>query len=198
MKSDYFIIESIPQDDITDGIIFNDCLKSTRQFNPVYRFVKDIAEFNSAMREYVSSGYKYLFISSHGDFENINLLDGVINAEDIADMPLSFDGRRIFMSTCQGGSYLFAKSFIRKGAYSVVGCPDSLPQIIAVAMWTTMAAILLEDVGLHYRELDGSVSLLADIYNIQLKYFSFIRNESSMKEYTYERNKERVRKVYPI
>ena len=187
-EHDYFIIESLNKDDIKDGKIFFNSLKSINKYDPIYIEVKNQAEFEKAIIKVSKSEYKNLFISSHGDEENIILLNGNFNAYDLLDLDIDLSKKRIFMSTCKGGSFLLAKYFIKKNAYSVIGSPDILPQITAVGMWTTMIIIFerLHKENIDYKKLNKSLLLLSKIYEINLSYFSFVRNKKLMKEYLYD------------
>lgn len=104
------------------------------------------------------------------------------------------------MSSCRGGSFLIAKYFIKKGAYSVIGTPKDLDQIVAVAMWPTMLLMFerLSNFEVNFSELDKSIKQIVDIYRIPMHYYSFIRNEDKIKEYIYEYGKKRRRTDYEI
>lgn len=200
LTHDYFIIESLTKDDINDGKIFYDALRSTRKYKPIHKRVKTRNGFEKALMEFSNSNYKYLFISAHGDEENIELVSDSFNAYDLADLEINLTNRRIFMSTCRGGSFLLAKYFIKKGAYSVIGSPDDLDQIVATGMWTTMALVFerLNEGALNLKELHTTLKLMTKIYRIKLAYYSFLRNKSKMKGYTYVHNVARQREEYPI
>lgn len=199
-EHDYFIIESLNKDDIKDGKIFFNSLKSINKYDPIYIEVKNQAEFEKAIIKFSKSEYKNLFISSHGDEENIILLNGNFNAYDLLDLDIDLSKKRIFMSTCKGGSFLLAKYFIKKNAYSVIGSPDILPQITAVGMWTTMIIIFerLHKENIDYKKLNKSLLLLSKIYEINLSYFSFVRNKKLMKEYLYDGSNSKKRINYEI
>lgn len=200
MTNEYFIIESLPTDDIHDGEIFYKALKSTGIYEPIYKVVATSAEFETALKLFETSDCKFLFISAHGDEENITLIDGDYNAYDLADLNLHLPGRRVFLSSCRGGSFLFAKYFIQKGVYSVIGSPDDLTQIVATAIWTTMA-ILFERLNtgvIEYEELNTTMKVLSDVYGIDLAYFSFIRNKPKMKRYLYSSGLERLKEVHDL
>ncbi len=200
LRPDYFVIESLTEEDINDGKIFYDAIKSLNKYNPIHRRVSTRIEFEEALLEFAKSDIRYLFISAHGDEENIELIEDNFNAYDLADLEINLTKRRVFMSTCRGGSFLLAKYFIKKGAYSIIGSPDNLDQIVATGMWPTMAMVferLTED-SLNFRELDKTIKLLAKVYEIRLAYYSFIRNKQEMKEYMYSGNLTRVRTNYPI
>lgn len=199
-KHDYFIIESLTNNDINDGKIFYDALRSIKKYNPIHKKVKTRKGFEKALIEFSKSDFKYLFISAHGNEENIELIADSFNAYDLADLEIDLSNRRIFMSTCRGVSFLLAKYFIKKGAYSVIGSPDDLAQIVATGMWTTMALVFerLNDGQLNFSELDSTLKLMTKIYQINLAYYSFIRNKSKMKGYTYSHNIARQRVDFPI
>lgn len=199
MQNEYFIIESMTGGDIKDGKIFYDALK--RRHNPVYTTVKNPAQFRRALTAFCDSEYRHLFVSAHGDDEHIILSNGRFNAYDLEDLSLDLSNRRIFMSTCRGGSFLLAKYFIRKKAYSVVGSPENLSQVVATGMWVTMAIVFerLNNQASDFAELTKTLKLLAEVYRIPLAYYSFIRNQSAkMKEYLYRHGKPVQRKNYPI
>jgi hypothetical protein len=200
LKNDYFIIESLTKQDINDGKIFYDALSSIRKYSPIHKRVKTRKGFEKAITEFSKSDYRYLFISAHGDEENIELIDDSFNAYDLADLEIDLTNRRIFMSTCRGGSFMLAKYFIKKGAYSVVGSPDDLSQIVATGMWTTMALVFerLNESSLNFKELNTTLKLMSKIYQINLAYYSFIRNEQKMKGYTYAYKVARQRNDYLI
>lgn len=196
---DFYIIESVGDNDIKDGHIFFQSLEAISKV-PIYESVKDIQQFKNALRNFIDSRYKYLFISSHGDEENIELTDETLNSYDLEDFKINFDERRIFMSTCRGGSYLFAKYFIRNGAYSIIGTPDELDQIVAVGMWPTMLIIFerMSETVLKFGELNTALKLMVDLYRIPLHYYSFIRDKKQMKEYIYIHKEKRIRNDYPL
>lgn len=195
---DFYIIESLKPDDIKDGKVFYDSLNSIKKI-PIYEFVSDFKEFEKALLNFEKSQYKYLLISAHGDEENLILKNENVNLYDFEDIKIRYDQRRIFMSSCRGGSYLFAKYFISKGAYSVIGTSDDLNQIVAVGMWPTMLIIFERmSTDLNYVEINSALDKLINIYQINLHYFSFIRNKKKMKEYIFQPNKKRERKDYPL
>lgn len=196
---DFYIIESVGDKDIKDGHIFFQSLEAISRV-PIYESVKNVQQFKNALRNFIDSQYKYLFISSHGDEENIELTEETINSYDLEDFKINLDERRVFMSTCRGGSYLFAKYFIRQGAYSVVGTPDDLDQIIAVGMWPTMLILFerLSNTVVKFPELNKTMKLLSEVYQVKLHYYSFLRNKSYMKEYVYMPGVLRSRKDYPL
>lgn len=200
LRHDYFIIESLNEEDINDGKIFHEALLSLGTYNPIYIKVYDKKEFENALLKFSKSDYKYLFISAHGDDENIYLEYDSFNAYDLDDMKINFNRKRIFMSTCRGGSFLLAKYFITKKAYSVIGSPDDLNQIVAVGMWPTMILIFerLNKNQLNFYELNKTIKQIVKIYEINLSYHSFIRNKNEMKEYLYNFKKSRTRNNYPL
>lgn len=192
---DYYIVESMPANDINDGKIFHDALKAAG-FKPVYKPVKNVNEFEDALVKFSESSYRYLFISAHGTPEKIALIEENFFAEDLASMKINLKGRRIFLSTCEGGSTLFGRHFIKKNAYSVIGAPDKLAQIVAVGMWTTMVIVFNRSNGetLNFAELNTALKLLVKVYQIELHYYSFRRNhKNKMKEYIYYRDGRRIR-----
>lgn len=198
--NDYFVIESLNENDIKDGEIFFKSLKSLNKYNPIYIDVKGKAEFEKAIIKFSKSNYKNLFISSHGDEENIVLLNENFNAYDLLDLDIDLNKRRVFMSTCRGGSFMLAKYFIKKKAYSVVGLPDILPQITAVGLWTTMIILFerFDKENIDFKKLNKSFLLLSKIYEIKISYFSFLRNKRLMKEYQYNGSNNKKRIDYQI
>ena len=199
-RHDYYIIESLTSQDIKDGKIFNDSLSSIKGYNPIYKPVKSFNDFKNALTEFAHSDYKYLFVSAHGDEENIILTSGKVNAYDLIDIDINLDKRRVFLSTCKGGSFLFGKYFIKKGAYSVIGAPDNLDQIVAVGMWTTMIVLFkrFNNGQLNFQELDKTLKLMNKVYEIDLAYYSFIRNKLKMKEYIYSIKNGRTQNDFTI
>ncbi len=99
LKNDYFIIESLTKEDINDGKIFYDALKSIKKYDPIHKRIKTKKSFEKALVEFSNSDYKYLFISAHGDEENIELINDSFNAYDLDDLEIDLTNRRIFMST---------------------------------------------------------------------------------------------------
>lgn len=199
LKHDYYIIESLTDKDIKDGKIFYDSLRSLG-FNPIYKSVKSFSSFKQTMTEFANSDFKYLFVSAHGDEENIKLVSGEVNAYDLLEMNISLVRKRVFLSTCKGGSFLFGKYFIKKGAYSVIGALDNLDQIVAVGMWSTMIVLFerFNNGVLNFSELDRALKLMNKVYEIDLTYYSFLRNKPKMKEYTYSLKTGRKKIEYSI
>lgn len=200
LNSDFFIIESLSSDDIKDGKILYNALRSVKKYNPIYKKVNTKKEFQNEIEIFSYSNYKYLFISSHGDEENIILNQGKVNAYDIKEMNINIKKRRIFMSTCKGGSFLLAKYFLQKGAYSLIGTPIDLSQIVATSLWTTMVIVFdrLNDKNIQFKELDKTIKLMTSIYKVPFAYYSFKRGKKEMKEYLYSNEFNRKRKDYPI
>ncbi|MBN2597802.1 MAG: hypothetical protein JXR82_13595 [Marinifilaceae bacterium] len=197
---DFYIIESLGQEDIKDGKIFFESLKSINDFNPKYFKVDEFEGLRKVLTEFAKSNYKYLFISTHGDEENLELNNEIVNSYDLDDIEIDLSKKRIFMSSCKGGSFLFAKYFIKRGAYSVIGTPDNLPQIVAVAMWPTMLILFvrLNNFEVNFSELDKSLKLIVRFYKITMHYYSFIKNENKMKEYIYRCDDHKIRHDYEI
>lgn len=200
LKHDYFIIESMPENDISDGHIFCKAIKSTNKYSPIYKPVNTQSEFAEALIQFSNSDFKYLFVSAHGDDMTLELVEGFFDVDDLADLQIDLKNRRIFMSTCKGGSYLLARYFIEKGAYSVIGCPNNLAQIVATALWTTMVCLFerFNQYSLDFNEINKALKYLTKIYHTNLAYYSFIRGESKMKEYKYSYKTARQRIDYPI
>lgn len=196
---DFYVIESLKDGDIKDGLIFCEALDSIKKV-PKYKSVRNCKEFKNALIDFQDSRYKYLLISTHGDQENLQFTDEDINADDFEDFKINFNQRRIFMSTCNGGSFLFAKYFIRNGAYSVVGTPDKLEQVVAVGMWPTMLIVFerLNHTVLNFSQINKTMKLMSEVYQITLHYYSFIRNKNSMKEYIYLPGIVKKRKDFPL
>jgi len=197
---DYYIIESLGGSDIKDGKIFFDSLNTISGFNPKYKKVSNFNELKKALTDFEQSNFKYLLISSHGDEENLHLTDETVNSYDLFDIDLDLSKKRIFMSSCRGGSYLIAKYFIKKGAYSVIGSPDDLDQIVAVALWPTMVLTFerLNDFEVNFRELDIALKQIVNVYRIPMHYYSFLRDEKKLKEYVYMYDKKRKRTDYEL
>ncbi len=197
---DFYIIESLGKDDIKDGKIFYDSLKTIKGFKPKFYGIDNFTQLKKRLNEFAESNYKYLLISTHGDEENLHLINESVNSYDLFDIELNLKNKRIFMSSCRGGSFLIAKYFIKKGAYSVIGTPKDLDQIVAVAMWPTMLLMFerLNNFEVNFSELDKSIKQIVDIYRIPMHYYSFIRNEDKIKEYIYEYGEKRRRTDYEI
>lgn len=200
LVDDFFIIESLGAKDINDGKIFYDSLNSIKILSPIYVTVNNFNQLSKALQEFEKSNYINLLISTHGDQENLILNEEAVNTYDLFDIDLKLNNRRIFMSSCKGGSFLFAKYFIKKEAYSVIGTPDNLAQFIAVGMWPTFLVLIeqMNDFVLNFSELDKALTLIVKIYKIRMHYYSFIRGKDIMKEYIYIPNKPRERNNYPI
>lgn len=200
LKHDYFIIESLQANDVHDGEIFAQAISTIPKYEPVYRKVRNKEAFIEALIEFSNSDFKYLFVSAHGDEMTIYLTEESFHDLDLEDLEIDLKNRRIFMSTCQGGSYFLAKYFIKKGAYSVIGSPDKIAQIVATGMWPTMVCVFerLNKYSLGFSELNKTLNQLAKVYHINLTYYSFIRNRSEMKEYLYTPDKKMKRSDYLI
>jgi hypothetical protein len=200
LKHDYFIIECLNDDDIHDGKVFYAAMGSFEKYDPIYKEVKTKAAFEKALIEFSNSDFAYLFVSAHGNEFAIDLTDSRFEDFDLEDLEIDLKNRRIFMSTCKGGSYFLAKHFIKKGAYSVIGSPNEIDQIVATGMWPTMACVFerLNEYSLNFYELNKTLKLMTKVYQINLAYYSFIRNESKMKEYLYSPDIKRKRTDYLI
>ena len=197
---DFFIIESLGTKDINDGKIFYDSLNSIKILNPIYTSVDNFNQLIEALQEFEKSNYINLLISTHGDHENLILNGEVVNTYDLFDVNIKLNNRRIYMSSCKGGSFLFAKYFIKKGGYSVIGTPDNLSQFIAVAMWPTFLVLIeqINDFITNFSELDKSLRLIVKIYRIRMHYYSFVRGSDKMKEYIYKPGEKKKRNDYPL
>ena len=200
LHDDFFIIESLGSKDLNDGEVFYNSIKSISGFNPIYITVSNFVELKNALLNFEKSNFINLFISAHGDEENLVLNNEKVNTYDLYDIQLVLNNRRIFMSSCKGGSYLFAKYFIKKGAYSVIGTPNDLEQFVAIAMWPTFLVLIdrMNDFVLNFKELDKSLKIIVSTYKITMHYYSFIRGKNKMKEYVYIPNKPRKRNNYNL
>jgi hypothetical protein len=198
MNDDFYIIESISDDEIQDGYVFYKALNSIEGFDPRYTFVNNYSEFVDALEDFSKSDYLYLMISCHGDDKKLYLIEDSVEYDDLDDLTLSYLKRRIFMSSCKGGNLQLAKYFIPNGAYSLIGCPDDIPQIVALVLWPTMLMRFdeLNDTVINFEEIDNALAELSKFYRIRLNYYSFIRDNKSLKEYKYNTLGRRVRKNY--
>ena len=200
MNDDFYIIEGISDgDDIKDGEIFYQALRST-DFNPRIRFVRSFFQLEEALIDFSNTNYLYCLLSCHGDSTGLRIGEDTIFNSDLTDICIQIPGRRVFMSSCRGGNLEIARYFIGSGAYSVLGFPVNLSQIKALAIWPTMLIQLekMNNTVINFREMNKICKLILNIYSIPVIYYSFVRNSSRIKVYSYGIDKKRERQVIEI
>ncbi len=137
-----FIIESLELIDETkerrEGAVLAAILKMCGK-NPLYYYIRTVAELEHMAEEFEASGYRYLHISCHGGKTSLETtLDSVTYQKFAKIFEGKLKDRRLFVSACSAGNELFAELVGSKNQdiISIAAPSNDIQFDHAVAFWS--------------------------------------------------------------
>lgn len=142
--ADVFIIESLDPDDEGNGRFEGAFLSHVLKLHgktPKYRYVRTREDFIDSVREFGTSRYRYLHISSHGDPEGLCTTNqDEIDFDELAEMLTPhLEGKRLFVSACEMVHEDLAKAIIpSSGCNSIVGPTEKIAFTDSAVVWAAI------------------------------------------------------------
>jgi len=139
-----FIIETCTSQDVTkdlrDGYKLKCYLESSGiDKRPKYRFVFDVDDLKTAIREFFYSHYKYLHVCCHGSKSSIQIGNKDQLSYDTFAKLFSgaLDRRRVTFSACQLGNVDFVKEFFsfNKTLHSLIASVPTTASYDMLLLW---------------------------------------------------------------
>lgn len=178
--ADVYIVESLRPNDEGNGRfegIFLSHLLRLHGKNPQYRYVRTKGEFETAIRRFGESRYRYLHISAHGDPDGIRLTNqDDVDVEDLAEMLEPYmKGRRLFFSSCEVASERLAREVIPFTlCTSVVGPTERIDFHDSAVVWATIYHLVFsEDSQVITRaNLLEKLKKACDLFEVEFAYYT--------------------------
>jgi hypothetical protein len=193
-KYGIYIIESLRAGDYFDGENLSEILKLSNIRNK-YREVLSKEDFIDAIRDFKKSNLRYLHLSCHSDLDGIE-----INREEITNKELSdifrnrIDGKRLFLSACQGSNRKMATVVISKcGGLSLIGTPIDLFFVKAALFWPSFYHVInnIDNRKMNKKSLSSALKKCVDLFEIPINYYHKIENEEKyLRRYMFRHDKD--------
>lgn len=179
-KPDVFIIESLNPDDEGNGRFEGSIISNMLRLHgkePKYRYVRTRKEFESAVKAFAHSRYRYLHISAHGNTQGMCTTNQeAINYEDLADLlKPSFKRKRLFLSACSMVHCRMAKHLIQETeCHSVIGPADDIEFHKAAIFWASLYHLLFlnNPDKMNHTQLKNTLSKAENLFEVNMKFFA--------------------------
>ncbi len=179
-KPGVFIIESLDPDDEGNGRFEGSIISRILRLHgkqPKYCYVRTEKEFQTAVRQFKKSQYRYLHISAHANEEGMcttNLDE--IDYADLAEMlnPL-LSGRRLFLSACSMVHEDLAREILPKsGCYSVVGPTEDIYFSDSAIVWSSIYHLMFSEnsKGMSHKVLKKKLKKVCALFGVEFGYYS--------------------------
>ena len=147
-KADVYIIESLNFDEeekYREGEMIYRSLRMSGK-EPIYNYVRTVAELEHFVEEFEASGYRYLHISCHGSRSGVSTTLESITTDDFAEIVgPSLDGKRLFLSTCQASTPAMARAVFSQGnCTSLAGPVNKICFDDSVILWTSFYHLMFK------------------------------------------------------
>lgn len=190
-EPEIFIIESLKleeeKEEYKEGKFLYNYLKLSGK-HPIYYYIRSKRELEELSNKFRESGFRYLYISCHGDSTSIHTTLDAITFEDFASIfAQKLRNRRLFVSGCCVGQENFAKHLFEKneGMFSLTA-PDkdvTFHQMVPfwLAFFYTMDSI--DTQSMKCRTLWQYLQLCSNMFNVNMIHFYKYQNASKKREF---------------
>lgn len=147
-KPEVFVIESLKfseEQDYREGEMIYRTLRMSLK-EPLYHYVRTIAEFEHFVDEFTKSDYRYLHISCHGSKGGVSTTLESMTVEDFAGIVgPALDGKRLFLSTCLASTQVMADAVFGNGnCISLAGPRGKINFDDSVILWTSFYHLMFK------------------------------------------------------
>lgn len=147
-KAEVFIIESLKFDEeekYREGEMIYRSLRMSGK-NPLYHYVRTVAELEHFIDEFEKSGYRYLHISCHGSKSGVSTtLESIATDEFAQIVGPALEKKRLFLSTCQASTPAMAEAvFAQSNCYSLAGPVNKIYFDDSVILWTSFYHLMFK------------------------------------------------------
>lgn len=175
----FFILESLAMEDEEanrfEGKFLYNYLNILGK-NPRYIYFRERRELLQAANIFRKSGYRYLYLSCHGNEKSIYTTFDEIAFDDFAAIfHKKLDHRRLFLSGCSLGQSSLAEALFQEngGMFSITAPKDDVCFTQTLPFWSSFI-YLVESIDSRYMKgatLFPSLHLCSDIFNINTVHF---------------------------
>jgi hypothetical protein len=177
-----YIIEFLRDKEFKDGENLDKILKLSK-IPSEYKWANHKDHFQSLLKEFIKSNYRYLHLSCHGDRYGLEINDEVVtNFELQKYLKDGMLNKRIFMSACKGGNSDLAKRMICKcGALSLIGTPIDIDFHAVALFWPPFyyGMNLQDQRNMSRRDLKDNLKTCVDLFKVPINYYSKTSDPSS-------------------
>ena len=177
---DVFIIESLDPDDEGNGRFEGSILSHMLRLHgktPRYRYVRTRKQFETAIKQFAKSNYRYLHISAHADEEGMCTTNqDEIDYDELAELlKPHLSNKRLFLSACSmTHDALAAEILPGSGCYSVVGPTENIAFTDAAIMWSAIYHLMFTKsaTAMKHAELKRQLQRVTKLFGAPLAYYS--------------------------
>lgn len=189
---DVFIIESLDPDDEGNGRFEGGILSSILKLHgkkPKYRYVRTREQFETAVKQFGNSNYRYLHISAHADETGMCTTNqDPIDFDALASiLAPHLSRKRLFLSACSMTNENLAREIIpRSKCYSVVGPTEDIAFTDAAIMWSAIYHLMFSNStsAMKHAQLKDQLIRVVSLFGAPLAYYS----ESKSRKCGYTKN----------
>lgn len=179
-RPEIFIIESLNPDDEGNGRFESAIISRMLSLHGKacrYRYVRTRTGFESALKQFGRSKYRYLHISCHADPGGMC----TTNQDEIAFDELGrllkpyISGRRLFLSACEMVHADLAKAVMRgSGCASVIGPNEKVRFSDAAILWSSLYHLMFthSTKAMKHAELLKYLERASRMFQVNMSYFS--------------------------
>lgn len=175
----FFIIESLKLEDEKEsrfeGQFLYNYLKILGK-NPVYFYIRSQRELEKISDNFRESGYRYLYLSCHGNEDAIYTTFDEIKFEKFASIfDKKLEHRRLFVSGCSVGQLKFAQCLFEKngGMYSLTAPKNDVCFTQTLPFWTSFYYLMesIDSKSMKGAAIYPSLQLCANMFDINIIHF---------------------------
>lgn len=179
-EPDVFVIESLDPDDEGNGRFEGAIISRILGLHGKvckYRYVRTRKKFESAVKQFAKSRYRYLHISCHADTEGMCTTDQEgIDFDELAEiLNPHLAGRRLFLSACEMVHMDLAKAIIpESGCFSVIGPNERVRFTDAAILWSALYHLMFShnSDAMKRAELLAFLRRTSKLFRVNMSYFS--------------------------
>lgn len=179
-KPEVYIIESLDPDDEGNGRFEGSIISRILKLHgksPKYRYVRTRDDFETAIKQFGKSQYRYLHISAHADTEGMCTTNqDEIDYDELAGiLKPHLKNKRLFLSACSMVHEDLAKEIIpTTGCYSVVGPNEDILFTDAAILWSAIYHLMFSEnsSAMNHRALKKHLENTTKLFGVGISYFS--------------------------
>ncbi|MDY0259461.1 MAG: hypothetical protein RBR41_07315 [Desulfovibrio sp.] len=175
----FFIIESLTLADEKaerfEGKFLYNYLKILGK-NPIYFYIRSKCELEKISSIFREKGYRYLFLSCHGDASSIHTSFDEVKFEEFASIfERKLEHRRLFVSGCSVGQQNFAEALFEKngGMYSLTAPKNDVRFTQTLPFWSSFFYLMesVDSNSMKGAAIYPSLQLCSNMFDISMTHF---------------------------
>lgn len=174
-KYGVYIIESLRSNDYFDGETLHDILKLSK-IPSKYKWVESKDDLKKQLKLFNNSRYRYLHLSCHADKDGIEINGTFIDNEEFRVLTLNYlQGKRVFLSACEGANLpLASKLIVKNKAISLIGTPTNLRFDKSVLFWPSFYHAMneIDNASMRTEDIKEILKKCVGLFEIPINYYS--------------------------